>query len=129
MKAQQVSAGVFRLSHVPALDPMLIVLHDVEIGKGHLIVTCFGRAWTAYWNAMGDRTVRDFVGQCDVDYLVNSLAVHPCKRADIKYLNRIVEAVKEWLTVPVCTNCDTPYPPGCNGLFVDEPDGVCLARK
>jgi hypothetical protein len=58
-------------------DPMTAIFHDHEPGKGELTIQANGCSWVAYWNAMGDRTVQQFVTRCDSDYLANSLVWGP----------------------------------------------------
>lgn len=86
---------IFRVSDVPGIDPVTVVLEDLGPGKGRLIVECYGRAWSAYWGAMGEtRTVAKFVSASDRDYLVLRLGAD---RRDREYLSKIVDAVKDAL--------------------------------
>jgi hypothetical protein len=62
--------------HIPrseSLDPIYCYFEDTKPGAGRITIACFGDAWTAAWGAMGDRTVRQFVAECDSYYLTNSL--------------------------------------------------------
>ena len=83
----------------PRLDPITVVLQDMGVGSGRLIVECFGTAWSAYWGAMGNKRVREFVKVCDPDYIVSKLAPSDrrMRKSDEKYLTRIVQATQEAL--------------------------------
>lgn len=58
------------------LDPISIVLEDIEPRKGKIIIECFGESWSSYWGGMGDRTISEFVRSCDNEYLIDKLAPH-----------------------------------------------------
>lgn len=120
MKAQQIQVAAFVISEAEALDPITVVIHDVQLGKGYITISCYGLAWSGYWGAMGERNVKQFIAQCDIDYIVNKLSHERMRKRDIAYLKRIVAAVHEWAKYPVCSNCDTAMPEGCGGLFKAE---------
>lgn len=77
------------LVHAPTLDPIRVVLEDLEPRKGRITLSCFDQAWTAYWGGMGDRTMAQFFARCSPDYLVRNL-----KRG-------IRHSVVDWEAVPV----------------------------
>jgi hypothetical protein len=79
------------------LDPIDVYFKDIDLGKGHVTITCYGSAWTSYFGAMGNRTVRQFVVDADVGYLVNKMGIAPLlksRKRDTDYLSRIILAVK-----------------------------------
>lgn len=80
------------LVDAPALDPIVSVWLNDGGGKGRVILQCYGDAWTAYWGAMGLRTLEEFFIYCDVEYLT---ARFRPKKKDDAYLKRIVTAVRE----------------------------------
>jgi hypothetical protein len=86
--------------HAPKLDPIRVIALDEAPGMGRLIVECYGQAWSNFWNAMGDRTVRQFVASSPADYIADKLHRHGLTddeerdQADRAYLKRIVEAVQ-----------------------------------
>ncbi|MFK5951029.1 MAG: hypothetical protein QM500_19930 [Methylococcales bacterium] len=51
------------------VDPISVILEDLGPGKGKITVDCFGKAWTAYWGGMGDRTLAEFFCSCDDCYI------------------------------------------------------------
>lgn len=86
----------FTIFDAPKLDPVTVVLQDLGPGNGRLIVECYGLAWSAYWGAMGDRNVRQFVTECGADYIVSKIAPSDrrLRKSDEAYLTRIVEATQ-----------------------------------
>lgn len=102
----------FTITDAARLDPVGIFVEDIEPGKGSITVTCYGRAWTAYWGSMGDRTVQQFMASCGVDYLLGCFGTRlelsvKNQRAEDGYLRRILETVKEamaatsaWMDAP-----------------------------
>lgn len=81
----------------PGLDPISVIFQDFEIGKGKVFIECCGRAWSAYWGAMGDSTIRQFFMLCGEYYLANCLMNGWSVGCDEKYVTRIVAAVREAL--------------------------------
>jgi len=80
-----------------ALDPIRVITEDIEPGKGRIIVSCYDAAWTAYWGAMGNNTVRQFVMGCDAGYIADNLirSMETAKGEQrLAYLERIAGAIK-----------------------------------
>lgn len=75
------------------LDRVTVYFRDVGPRKGQIVVYCYGNAWTAYWEAHGDRTIREFVAQLDAEYLASKLMRGTEKSREMDYLRRIAEAV------------------------------------
>lgn len=74
--AQGMDLGRVREIRIPArnnLDPISVFVQDQAAGRGRIVVTCYGNAWQGFWNAMSDRTVMQFVAQCDPDYVAGSM--------------------------------------------------------
>lgn len=74
--AQGIDLGQVREIRIPArnnLDPISVFVQDQAAGRGRIVVTCYGNAWQAFWGAMGDRTVMEFVAQCDADYVSGNM--------------------------------------------------------
>lgn len=79
------------------LDRIIVYWHDVATGKGHVTITCWGCAWTAYFGGMGKEDIKSFFASADVPYLVSKLGftqwLKSSKRHE-SYLARIVAAIK-----------------------------------
>ncbi|XGB23838.1 hypothetical protein KX924_14005 [Streptomyces sp. II-2-2-2] len=74
--AQGIDLGKVREIRIPArnkLDPISVFVQDQAAGRGRIVVTCYGNAWQAFWGAMGNRTVMQFVAQCDADYVAGNM--------------------------------------------------------
>lgn len=89
---------VLQIPRSDSLDIITVYFHDMAPGKGRIIIHCWGEAWATFWEAMGDRTVREFVSQADVGYLCGKLGG---QRAQPKwrqhYMEQIVAAVSAHL--------------------------------
>lgn len=89
----------FLISDVTGLDPIRVLIEDLAPGKGLLTVCCYHDAWamafTGYWGAMADRTLVQFLVDCDPDYIAGNLEwALPKTRKQTKYLIRIVVAMQ-----------------------------------
>jgi hypothetical protein len=103
MSAANVGTGAhtareWRVIYLPAqkgLDAITVLMQDAAPKCGRLIVECYGSAWSAYWGAMGDRTIAEFLRDCDPEYVAGKLYPSNARRnkSDEAYLVRIVEAV------------------------------------
>lgn len=93
------SVVTLRIFDAPKLDPITVVLRDIEPGRGEMIVACYGLAWVGYWSAIGDRTLREFMVKCHADYIANRIWIQHERRVKHRYayLVRIIEAVQSAL--------------------------------
>ncbi len=74
MEIQESKVSKLILTGLDKLDYVCVILQDFDDGQGNIIITCFGEAWTAYWGAMGKRTIREFILSADEYYLAKSLS-------------------------------------------------------
>lgn len=93
----------FEITGQPRLDPVRVILQDITPGTGRLIVECYGVAWSAFWNAMSGKTLRQFVSGADAAYITSNLWPQNQKRTKVaeQYLRRIVDTVIAALKEPV----------------------------
>jgi hypothetical protein len=88
-------------THIEAtdgLDAITVYWEDHAPGKGSATITCWGSAWTSYWNAMGSRSIQQFFLDVGTDYLVSKLGFSPLlkqRKTDLAYLTCIINAVKK----------------------------------
>lgn len=86
----------FTITGVPRLDPVTVFLQDLRPGAGRLTVECFGTAWSATWGGMRAHDLRDFLVECDAEYVSGKLAPttprQPSKGEE-SYRLRITQAV------------------------------------
>lgn len=111
MTVTPVSIEAFMITDAPGLDAIHAFWMDVAPGAGYVTVICYGSAWTAYFGAMGGRTIRQFIADVDVDYLVTRMGLTPQLKAtkrDLTYLSKIISAVK--LALKQASVCDRPTP-------------------
>lgn len=92
-----------RLVEIPrrnGLDPINVFVQDYELGRGRIVVTCYGQAWCGFWGAMGDRTVMQFVAACDADYVAGNMLSgrhEHVKKHERTYVERIaIEVIAEF---------------------------------
>lgn len=62
------------LSKIDRLDPVTVFTEDFTRGQGQITITCYGKAWTAFWGAIGDQTIAEFFCDCDIDYIAEKLS-------------------------------------------------------
>lgn len=77
------------------IDPITVVLRDFG-STGQIIVECYGSAWSAWFGAIGSRTLRQFLAGCDEHYLGGKLATSTVRRttkAEEDYVRDIARAV------------------------------------
>lgn len=70
MKVEKSDVLAFTISDVERLDPARVMIENYEPGKGRITITCFGKAWTGAWFAMGGDTVQAFIKRVSNDYLI-----------------------------------------------------------
>jgi len=96
--AKTLTVEAFVIEGAAGLDPVAVFWQDVEPGKGHVTIHCYGEAWTAWWGAMGDRSIKQFFAHADDGYIVNRLTgaqFQKHTKGHEQYLTRIVRAIKD----------------------------------
>ncbi|QJT78208.1 hypothetical protein [Citrobacter freundii] len=73
MKVEKLDVLSFVLTHLERLDPVRVMIENYEPGKGRVTITCYGKAWTAAWFAMGGDDVQTFIKRVSNDYLIGCL--------------------------------------------------------
>ena len=83
-----------------ALDPVNLILRDFG-GQGQIIVECYGDAWSHWFGAIGESTLRDFISGIDEYYLsgklISSTVRKNTKREEfyVQHISRaIIDALK-----------------------------------
>lgn len=83
-----------------ALDPVTVLMEDMQPGAGRVTIICWGRVWTSFWGGMAGDTVGQFLLRTDDDYIAKNLwNGQKHTKVDAAYLNRIIAAVKAGLAV------------------------------
>lgn len=69
--------GAMRRPGLGELDPITVIMRDHGVGRGTLVLSCYSRAWTAYFGAMGWRedphTLAEFLLSVSASYVANCL--------------------------------------------------------
>lgn len=87
--------SVLRIDRTLSLDPVTVYLEDSGGGAGRATIVCYNQAWTCYWAAMGDRTLLQFIAECDEHYVAGNMLtgrwrIGPGER---EYAERVARAV------------------------------------
>lgn len=91
----------FVISGAYRLDPITVIMRDIEPGRGELTVVHYGCAWQAYWGSTGTGTLREFLRGVDADYVAGCMirgrhqfiTNRKSKDREVEYLQSIVQAV------------------------------------
>jgi len=70
MKIERMDVLAFTLTELERLDPVRVMIENYEPGKGRITITCYGKAWTGAWFAMGGDSVQDFIKRVSNEYLI-----------------------------------------------------------
>lgn len=70
MKIETMEVLAFTITDVERLDPVRVMIENYEPGKGRITITCFGKAWTGAWFAMGGDSVQEFIKRVSTEYLI-----------------------------------------------------------
>ncbi|WP_343552163.1 hypothetical protein [Pantoea sp.] len=73
MKITQSTIQQLVITDVKSLDPVKVMIENIQPGVGNITITCFGKSWTSYWGAMSDQTIQEFFVDCNDSYLINCL--------------------------------------------------------
>jgi len=69
MKITKTIAEKIVISGIEHQDDIAVYLEDLGPGIGKMTITCFDEAWSHFWGAMGECTIKEFVLSCDNHYL------------------------------------------------------------
>lgn len=70
MKIKKENTETYNLTELDGLDPVTAYVTNYEAGKGKIVVTCFNKAWSAYWGGMSGMSLQNFFLSCDNDYIL-----------------------------------------------------------
>lgn len=82
MKIKETKVLSLEVSDVERLDPIRVIAENYEPGQGRITITCYGKAWTAAWFAMGGDTVQTFFQRVSNDYLIGNFAPNMSSEVD-----------------------------------------------
>lgn len=88
------------IENAQALNPVTVLMEDMEPGTGRITIICWGEVWTSFWGSMSGESIGKFFLRSDSGYLANRLwNGQKHTKAKATYLLRIIEAVKSGLAV------------------------------
>lgn len=67
---EKINVLAFIITGAERLDPVRVMIENYEPGKGRITITCFGKARTGAWFAMGGDTVQEFIKRVSNEYLI-----------------------------------------------------------
>ena len=79
------------------LDPITVILRDFG-GSGQIIVECYGSAWSHWFGAIGDKSLKRFLAGCNPGYLADKLlsnTAQPFNQRTQSWVERIVFAIHQ----------------------------------
>ena len=74
MKIEKMDVLAFTITGADRLDPVRVIIENIEPGRGLITITCFGKSWNSSWGGMGGDTVQAFFKRVSNDYLIGCLA-------------------------------------------------------
>lgn len=101
MRDEQITVEAFTIYEAAtepnrgALDPINVFLRDLG-GQGQIVVECYGSAWSHWFGAIGQRTLRQFLCDCNPDYIADKLICTVTRKTtkhESAYVHRIAKAV------------------------------------
>jgi len=96
---------------IPGLDNIQVFFVDFCTGNGQVVLSSYGRAWSAYFNAIGDKTIKQFFLEASAEYLTGKLARMNSNKAETVNLRRLVETAKETIVTAEASDllADNPF--------------------
>jgi hypothetical protein len=97
MESQEFAAKALRIK-CDDFDTVTAVFTDFGPQAGQIIITCWEDCWSCWFSAMGNRTIAQFVSECDNGYLENKLSGHKPNARQRRVLRKSIDLVKEALS-------------------------------
>ncbi len=73
MEVNVATAVKLTLTNLKNLDPVTVYLEEFSPKQGRIVIHCWGKAWAAFWPAMGSRGIAQFFVDSDNPYLAKNL--------------------------------------------------------
>lgn len=83
-----------RIKGVQSLDPVSVLIREINADQAHVIVECYGKCWACFFQH-GTPSIWKFLASLEADYLTDKLAREHehRKNRDRAYLVRVAQAV------------------------------------
>ena len=101
MEIETTKVTKLKLTELSRLDPVHVFLEDIADGTGRITITCYGKAWSAFWGGMGSHTIAGFFCSCDEDYLAKNLSDISSTVTDYDKISKDIgeDTDRDWLAV------------------------------
>lgn len=73
MDIEKRETETFVLTDIQNLDPVTVYVTNYQLGKGKIVIECYGQAWACYWGGMGENTLQQFFVTCENDYIIHKM--------------------------------------------------------
>lgn len=73
MKVESKKTTALKLTELESLDPVTVIVDDLGPEQGKIFIECYGKAWSAYWGAMGSGGLAKFFCGCNNDYIIGKM--------------------------------------------------------
>lgn len=100
---EKINVLAFTITGADRLDPVRVMIENIEPGRGLLTITCFGESWNAFWGSMAGDSVQGFIARVSNDYLVGCLTpqlrstVDDDNEANIAFVkSEIIKLRRQW---------------------------------
>ena len=74
MQVEKSTVKKLKISEVQSLDSITVYIENIALGNGKITIECYGKCWSYYWDAMGERTLEQFFVGCSNDYIIGKFA-------------------------------------------------------
>ena len=92
MKIESTQITKLTLSGLDNLDPISVIAEDIANGRGKISFECYGKAFSAYWGGMGDRSISEFFRSCDEHYIAKNASNVDSEVYDIDAIRKAAKA-------------------------------------
>ena len=117
---------------IPSLDPVIVLIDDMGVGRGSITLCCYGKAWTMYGGALGDQTIVEFFCTAHDDYLAGKLSSIEKRIIDYDHVSRDLGGIDVDVTTLLLHSREVAETYGADWYdalpMKDNPDYVYLRR-
>ena len=120
MQISPIQFTAFEITQMPGLDPIRVIVQDLNPGVGRIIIECYSQAWSCFWPGMGSKTTAEFFVMCEGEYLSEKLHTGPpLKKPQRQYLLRVIKAVQEGLSSFIESAPASPHQESITEFFAE----------
>ena len=90
MKIDKSQTDIYILAAIESLDPITVYVTNYSLGRGKVVIECYGRVWSCYWGSMGSNTLQKFLIKADADYILGKM-LQKTNQIDFEKINETAE--------------------------------------